>query len=271
MASTGLHGQVVLVTGASGGIGGAIVSAFLDEQARVVAHYRRHRDRAEATIRGQGDHAIALGADLTREDEVARLFRTAEERLGPVTVLIANAGYWPPTDVPIHQMSLSQWEQTLATNLTATFLCLREFARGVERHRLSDVAAVLIGSTAALFGEAGHADYSAAKAGLTYGLLRTFKNELCRLTPRGRVNAICPGWTKTPLVRDVTTDADRVRRVLQTVPLRRMARPEDVAATAVYLASPLLARHVTGQIITVAGGMEGRVLYSPDEIDPDQA
>src|SRR5262249_5036294 len=151
------------------------------------------------------------------------------------------------------------------------FLCARAFFRGIARHRLADPAAVLIGSTAGLFGEAGHADYAAAKAGLTFGLARPLKNETCRLAPPGPANLACPGWTFTPMTGSLAADPDRVRRVLQTVPLRKVGRAEDVARAAVYLASGHLAGHVSGQVLTVAGGMEGRVLYQPDEVDPGRA
>jgi 3-oxoacyl-[acyl-carrier protein] reductase len=156
-------------------------------------------------------------------------------------------------------------------DLTSVFLCLRAFCRGVKRDRLADPAAVLIGSTAGVFGEAGHADYAAAKAGLTYGLARTLKNELARLAPRGRVNVVCPGWVVTPMTGDFSADPERVRRTLQTIPLRKVGRPHDVAAAVVYLASGHLAGHVSGQVLTVAGGMEGRLLYGPDEVDPARA
>jgi NAD(P)-dependent dehydrogenase (short-subunit alcohol dehydrogenase family) len=148
---------------------------------------------------------------------------------------------------------------------------MREFFRGIVRHRLTDPAAVLVGSTAGIFGEAGHADYAAAKAGLTYGLARTLKNEICRLAPRGRANVVCPGWTRTPMARRFADDPERVRRVLQTIPVRKIARPHDVAMAILYLASSLLSGHVSGQVLTVSGGMEGRVLYRPDEVNPDEA
>ena len=122
---------------------------------------------------------------------------------------MANAGHWPPDDVPLERMTLKQWEATLAVNLTSVFLCVREFFRGIARHQLNDPAAVLVGSTAAVFGEAGHADYAAAKAGLTYGLARSLKNEICRLAPRGRVNVVCPGWVRTPLTQHVAADPRR--------------------------------------------------------------
>jgi 3-oxoacyl-[acyl-carrier protein] reductase len=268
---SGLSNRVVLVTGASGGLGGALVRAFVAEGARVVAHFGQHPEPARALAQELGERCVPLGADLTLEADVERLFAEIEVGLGAVEVLVANAGHWPPEDVLLADLSLKQWQETLAANLTSVFLCAREFCRGIRRHALADPAAVLIGSTAGIFGEAGHADYAAAKAGLTYGLARTLKNEIARLAPRGRVNVVCPGWVFTTMTRSVAADPSRVRRVLQTIPLRKVGRPEDVAHAVVYLASSVLAGHVTGQILTVAGGMEGRVLYSPDEVDPGGA
>src|SRR5262249_17114726 len=142
------------------------------------------------------------------------------------------------------------------------------FFRSIVKHQMAEPAAVLIGSTAGMFGEAGHADYAAAKAGLTYGLARTLKNEIARIALRGRVNVVCPGWTATPLTQRFTENPERVRRALQTIALRKVARAHDVAMAVVYLASAHLSGHVSGQVLTVSGGMEGRVLYQPDEVDP---
>jgi 3-oxoacyl-[acyl-carrier protein] reductase len=261
----------VLVTGASGGIGGEIVRRFVGEGARVVAHFGEHGDRAHALAAELGASCVPLGADLTLEAEVERLFAEIETGLGPVELLIANAGRWPSDDVPLGGMTLKQWNDTLAANLTSVFLCAREFFRGIARHGIVDPAAVLIGSTAGVFGEAGHADYAAAKAALSYGLARTLKNEICRLAPRGRVNVVCPGWTITLMTDRFSTDPKRVQRVLQTIPMRNIGRPEDVARAVLFLASPELSGHITGQILMVAGGMEGRVLYNLDEIDPTRA
>jgi 3-oxoacyl-[acyl-carrier protein] reductase len=264
--NTDLSDRVVLVTGASGGIGAAVVKVLAAEGARVVAHYGRRREPAEQLARTVGTACVPLGADLTSEEQVDRLFWEAEARLGPVDVAVANAGVWPAEDVPLVDMTLDQWNSTLANNLTATFLTLRAFFRGIVRHRLADPAAILIGSTAAIFGEAGHADYAAAKAGLTYGLARSLKNEMCRLAPRGRVNVVCPGWTITPMTEQVATDPSQVRKVLQTVPLRKLGHADDVARAVAFLASNHQAGHITGQVLTVAGGMEGRVLFAPEEI-----
>ena len=265
---TGLANRVIMVTGASGGIGQEVARAFVREGARVIAHFHRRADHARALARELGSACLALGADLTREAEVERLFAEAEAALGPTEVLVANAGFWPSSNASIERMTLARWESTLAVNLTSVFLCAREFFRGIVKHRLSDPAAVLVGSTAGIFGEAGHADYAAAKAALAYGLARSLKNELCRLAPQGRINVVCPGWTFTPLTKRFSDEPARVRRVLQTIPLRKVGRPADVAAAIVYLASSRLSGHLTGQMLTVAGGMEGRVLYQENEVDP---
>jgi len=263
-----LSNRVVLVTGASGGIGAELVRAFAAEGARVVAHFNEHGDAIRGLAHELGASCVPFGADLTLEAEVERLFAEIEAGLGPVEVLIANAGYWPSEDVPLQHMTLKQWDNTLSVNLTSVFLCMREFFRGIARHQIVDPAGVLIGSTAGIFGEAGHTDYAAAKAGLIYGLARSLKNEICRIAPRGRINVVCPGWVLTPLTQQQSINPDMLRRVAQTIPLRKIGRTHDVAMAVIYLASSHLSGHVSGQILTVSGGMEGRVLYRPDEIDP---
>src|SRR5262245_50757555 len=113
---THLTNRVVLVTGASGGIGGDMVRAFVREGARVVAHFGEHGDRAATLAHELGALCVPLGADLTLEAEVERLFAEIEAGLGPVEILIANAGLWPTEDVPLEHMSLKQWNNTLAVN-----------------------------------------------------------------------------------------------------------------------------------------------------------
>jgi NAD(P)-dependent dehydrogenase (short-subunit alcohol dehydrogenase family) len=127
---------------------------------------------------------------------------------------------------------------------------------------------VLIGSTAAKFGEEGHADYAASKAGLVYGLTRTLKNEIVRLVPAGRVNCVCPGWTLTRMTEDALRSHDNVVPAMQTRAITRVARPEEIASAVVFLSSPTLAGHITGEVITISGGMEGRLLHPRDKIDP---
>jgi 3-oxoacyl-[acyl-carrier protein] reductase len=244
------------VTGGSGGIGAACVRAFAAEGARVAVHYHRGEERARA-IAAEVE-GIPLQADLTDEIEADRLFSHAREELGRIDVCAAVAGVWPAEDVPVWNLSLERWEATLRANLTATFLTARAFLREVERHGGGSL--VLIGSTAGLVGEAGHADYAAAKSALQGGLLLSLKNEAVRLSPGARVNAVAPGWTESPMTRG-HVDPERVRQVTRTMALRKVAQPEDVAAQVVVLASDELSGHVTGQVVVVAGGMEGRVLH----------
>jgi 3-oxoacyl-[acyl-carrier protein] reductase len=255
---TGLAGKGVLVTGASGGIGSACALAFAREGARVAVHYHRGRDRADAVASELGS-APVLGADLTREDEVERLFAQAREALGQIDVCAAVAGIWPSEDVPVWQLGLERWEATLRANLTATFLTARGFLREVERTEHGSL--VLVASTAGIFGEAGHADYAAAKSAIAGGLLLSLKNEVVRIAPRARVNCVCPGWTASPMTSRSLDDPDLVARISRTMPLRKVASAEDVAAQVVVLASDELSGHVTGQVVVVAGGMEGRVLH----------
>ena len=120
---SGLAGRVVLVTGASGGIGGEIARLFVAEGARVAVHFGRHEDRALALAQELGEACTPLGADLTSEADVERLFLDTQSKMGPVDVLVANAGLWPPENVPVFQLSLEQWRRTLDVNLTSVFLC----------------------------------------------------------------------------------------------------------------------------------------------------
>ena len=270
---TQLQGKVVLITGASGGIGSAIARAFAAEGAKLILHGYRNLDnlrRLQAEL-GAVETMIVSG-DLTREAVVKKLFAKSQARFGRVDTLVANAGRWETRDVPLHAMSLDQWRQTMNGVLTTVFLCVREFFRIVAAQQAGN--AVIIGSTAAVFGEAGHADYASAKAALAYGLTRSLKNELARLAPHtkdycgGRINCVCPGWTVVPRNAAKLADIGMLRKVTATMALPKIARPADMANSVVFLASDRLAGHITGQTLVVAGGMEGRMLWQPGEIDP---
>lgn len=270
---SGLAGKVVVVTGASGGIGSAVARRCAAEGARLVLHYRSGLARVRALERElEPADVLVARADLTNEREANALFTRALAHFGRVDTLVANAGWWEARDVPLHRMSLSQWRRTQDAVLTSAFLSLRAFLRIVARQRRGN--AVLVASTAALFGEAGHADYAAAKAALAHGLTLSLKNEIGRLAPLtagycgGRINCVAPGWTVVPRTTRKFHVPAAVRHVAATRALPKIARPDDVAAAVVFLASDQLAANVTGQILTVAGGMEGRLLWQPHEIDP---
>jgi 3-oxoacyl-[acyl-carrier protein] reductase len=254
---SGLASKGVVVTGASGGIGAACARAFAAEGARVLVHYHRGRERAEQLARELGGAPTAQ-ADVTREDDVDRLFATAREALGRVDVCAAVAGYWPRDDTPVWELSLERWRETLDLNLTSSFLTARAFLREAARNGHGSL--VFVSSTAGIFGEAGHADYAAAKGALAGGFLLSLKNEVTRVAPAARVNCVAPGWTESPMTRGLV-DPERVRRVSRTMALRKVARPEDVARQVVVLASDELSGHVTGQVVVVAGGMEGRTVH----------
>jgi 3-oxoacyl-[acyl-carrier protein] reductase len=254
---TGLAGKGVVVTGASGGIGSACARAFAAEGARVVVHYHRGRDRAEALVAEIPD-SVALGADLIDEAQVDELFERAREALGTVDVCAAVAGVWPSADEPVWQLPLERWEETLRSNLPATFLTARAFLREVERNGHGNL--VLVGSTAGRFGEAGHADYAAAKSAIQGGLLLSLKNEIVRVAAGGRVNAVAPGWTYSPMTRGAL-DPAVVERVTRTMALRKVATADDIARAVLVLASDELSGHISGELVTVAGGMEGRTIH----------
>ncbi len=260
----GLAGQRILVTGASGGIGSATARLLAGEGARVILHYHQGREAAEALAAELGPGHPPLGADLRREDEAEALFEAALEAFGHLDGLVVNAGIWPPEDLPLHQLPLERWQNTLDADLTGAFLCCRAFLRHLAERPREAAGIVLIGSTAALFGEAGHADYAAAKAGLAYGLTRTLKNEIARLAPRGRVNCVCPGWVDTRMGASASADPEALARVTATMSLRKIARPEDVAAAVAFLLSDRQAGHLSGTVLPLAGGMEGRLLW-PEE------
>jgi 3-oxoacyl-[acyl-carrier protein] reductase len=273
---TGLDQKVVLITGASGGIGSAIARQFASEGAKLVLHYRRGKARAEALQRElKQTESIAVSGDLTREAEAGRLFGQALKRFERVDTLIANAGSWETRDVPLHTMTLRQWRYAIDHVLTSVFLSLREFFKIVARQKRGN--ALLIASTSGVFGEPGHADYSAAKSAMAFGLTRSLKTEIARIAPHtrnycgGRVNCICPGWTIVPRNASKLGNKDVIRRVTATMALPKIARPEDMAGAAVFLSSDSLAGHISGQTLVIAGGMDGRLLWKPEDIDPDLA
>ncbi|MFN2388572.1 MAG: SDR family NAD(P)-dependent oxidoreductase [Actinomycetota bacterium] len=254
---SGLAGKAVLVTGGGGGIGSAIARAFAAEGARVVVHHRTSRRRAEEVASEIG--GIALHADLTIEPEVDGLIKGAVEALGGLDVLVANAGAWPSTDEPLWEMSLDRWRATIAANLDTVFLSCRAFLRHVATTGRGTI--VMVASTAGLVGEAGHADYAAAKAAVAGGLLKSLKNEIVRIAPQGRVNVVAPGWTVTDMTRDAIADPHFAPRITRTMALRKLGTADEVARVVVALASDRISGHVTGQVVEVAGGMEGRVLH----------
>jgi 3-oxoacyl-[acyl-carrier protein] reductase len=254
---TGLDGKGVLVTGGAGGIGAAIVAAFAAEGARVAVHYFNSGVRAaELAARHDG---VAIQADLTDERQADSLIPAAVDALGRLDVVVANAGAWAPAEERLWDMTYDRWRSTLAACLDSVFLTCRAFLRHVRETRTGTI--VIVASTAGIIGEAGYADYAAAKGALVSGFVKSLKNEIVEIAPRGRVNVVAPGWTAVERTSERLDDDAFVDRITRTMALRKVARPEDIARVVVALASDEISGHVTGEVITVAGGMEGRILH----------
>ena len=263
---TGLSGKHIVITGASGGIGVKCVKMFLAEGAKVTATFNTSKRELDSLQETNQDQLLLVKVDQTIEREVEDLFIQANARFGRVDVLVANAGIANREGQAIQDMTLKQWEKTISVNLTGAFLMAKHFFTNLERHRSDSASLILVGSTAGFFGEAWYSDYATSKAGM-HGLMLSLKNEIPHIAPKGRVNIVNPGWTLTPMAEDALTDKEMVTRILQTIPMRKTAIPQDIASAILYLASDVLSGHVSGQTINVAGGMEGRVLFTPGEID----
>ena len=251
-----LEDKVVLVTGGAGGIGSVISKSFAKQGARVIVHYNHSKDNAEK-ISTEID-GLAVNADLTNSEQTKELFNNIIEKEGKIDICIANAGKYPKNYAPLWEIESDRWENTISTNLSLTYNTSRYFLKHASETKKG--ALVLIGATAGIYGEAGHADYAAAKGAITSGLLRTLKNDAAQIGDGVRVNAIAPGWTVSQKRIDEGVDQKRVERITSTMSLKKLAKPEDVANSAIMLASDSLSGHITGQVIEIAGGMEGRLV-----------
>ncbi|MDG1544813.1 MAG: SDR family NAD(P)-dependent oxidoreductase [Candidatus Poseidoniia archaeon] len=249
-----LEGKVVLVTGGAGGIGSVISKSFAEQGAKVIVHYNNSKENAEKI--SKEINGFAVNADLTDSEQTKELFNSIIQREGKIDICIANAGKYPKDYAPLWEIESDRWNNTVSTNLSLTYNTSRYFLKHAAETKKGSL--VLIGSTAGLYGEAGHADYAAAKGAITSGLLRTMKNDAALIGNGVRVNAIAPGWTVSQKKIDEGLDQTRVNRITSTMSLKKLAKPEDVANSAIMLASDYLSGHITGQVIEIAGGMEGR-------------
>jgi 3-oxoacyl-[acyl-carrier protein] reductase len=247
----GLRNKVALVTGGARGLGRAIGLALAQEGAKVAVNFA-HTSPAPllAQIRQDGGQAIGVRGDISKAGAVRRIFERVEQQLGPLDILINNAGTWPTALV--QDMPEEEWNHTLAVNMTGPFLACREAVRRwVATGRKGRI--VNITSQAAFYGATtGHAHYAAAKAGLT-----NFTISLAReMAPHGVVvNAVAPGFMMTDMIADVWQK--RRAKYLKRIPLGRIADPAEVATVAVFLASER-ASYMTGTTVHVNGGMEMR-------------
>ena len=251
-----LDDKVVLVTGGAGGIGSIISKSFAEQNAKVIVHYHNSKDNA-VKIANEID-GVAIGADLTDSSQTKKLFKEIIEKEGRIDVCVANAGKYPKKFAPLWELDDERLNDTFNTNLSLTLNTSREFLKHASKTKQGSL--VFVGSTAGIYGEAGHADYAAAKGAITSGLLKTLKNEAAQISDKVRINAVAPGWTVTQKKIDDGLNQEHVDKVVSTMALKKLASPEDVANSIVMLASNSLSGHITGQVIEIAGGMEGRLI-----------
>ncbi len=241
-------GRVALVTGSSRGIGRAIALRLAADGARLAINYLSHEDAANEVVDAivsRGGAAVAVQADVTKADDVERLFHEVAESLGPVEILVNNAGIIK--DSLLVRMSVEDWDSVIDLDLRATFLCTRQAIRSMLRAHWGRV--VNIGSVIGLRGNSGQANYAAAKAGVV-GLTQSVAREVA--SRKITVNYVAPGYCETDIVEDLNEELKQ--RILSRVPLGRFGKPEEIAHMVAFLASDQ-ADYITSQIIAVDGGM----------------
>ena len=239
-----LGGKTALVTGASGGLGGAIARA-LHAQGAVVAVSGTRREALDQLAAELQERVHVLACNLADKQEVEALVPAAEERMGKLDVMVANAGI--TRDNLLVQLSDAAWEEVIAVNLSASFRLARAAVKGMMRRRFGRIIGVT--SVVAVTGNAGQANYAAAKAGMI-GLIKSLALEYARRNITA--NCIAPGFIATPMT-DKLNEKQR-EAILARVPAGRLGVAGDVAAATVYLASDEAA-YVTGQTLHVNGGM----------------
>jgi NAD(P)-dependent dehydrogenase (short-subunit alcohol dehydrogenase family) len=243
-----LSGMVALVTGAGAGLGEAIALAFARAGA-TLALLDLDQPSARATLETAGSKGIAVAADVADEEQVAHAVGTVEREVGPVDVVVNNAGIGgvgPPK--PLHETTPAEWERVLAVNLTGPYRVCRRVLPSMMARRTGVI--VNVASAAGVVAFAGRSPYTASKA----GLIHLTRNLAVEYAEHGiRANALCPGWMDTGLTHWRLQDPEAATRVVTTIPMGRVAKPAELAEAALFLASDS-SRYMTGQILVVDGG-----------------
>jgi 3-oxoacyl-[acyl-carrier protein] reductase len=248
MSANRLAGMVAIVTGASRGIGRSIALRFADEGARVVVNYLSNTAYADAVVEEitkAGGDAFAVAADVSDRVQVERLVQATVERYGRVDILVNDAGIMVAKGVL--ETTEDDWDRTIDINLKGAYLCSKAVAPIMIRQEGGTI--INMSSNSGLYHPSAmrFTEYVVSKAGMN-GLTKAMA---LALGPHIRVNAICPGWIRTDMVED--TDPATVQRILDETALARWGTPDDIAGSAVFLASSEAA-FITGELLIVAGG-----------------
>jgi len=258
MSEDVLTGQRALVTGANSGIGKGVAIALGKAGAKVVVNYISSEEDANAVveeIRANGSDALAIRADVSKEDQVQTMFKQMIDAWGSIDILVANAGV--QRDADFTEMTLQQWQFVIDVNLTGQFLCAREAAREFVRRgivpELSCSAGKIIcmSSVHEVIPWAGHVNYAASKGGVNL-MMQSIAQEMAM--QKIRVNSISPGAIATPINTDAWQTPQAREELLKLIPYHRVGVPEDIAKAAVWLASDA-SDYVTGTSLFVDGGM----------------
>jgi glucose 1-dehydrogenase len=253
-----LKGQAALVTGASSGIGEAVAVALGAAGADVVVNYVSSPESAEAVaekIRAGGSRAIAIKADVSKEDEVQAMFAKMLAEFGTIDILVNNAGL--QKDAPFHEMTIEQWNTVMDVNLTGQFLCAREAIREFLRRGVVEERSVAAGkiicmsSVHELIPWAGHVNYAASKGAIKM-LMQSLAQEYG--AQKIRVNSICPGAIQTKINTAAWSTPEALSALMTLIPYNRIGQPQDIGNLAVFLASDM-SDYITGASIFIDGGM----------------
>jgi glucose 1-dehydrogenase len=253
-----LQGQKAIVTGASSGIGHSIALALGHAGANVCVNYVTGEDKAQAVVdelRGHGHTAMSFQADVSNEDDVARMFGAVRDQFGTVDILINNAGL--QSDAAIDQMTLAQWNKVISVNLTGQFLCAREAIREFKRRGVKPEIScsagkiICISSVHEVIPWAGHVNYAASKGGVML-MMKSIAQEVAQF--RIRVNSIAPGAIRTPINMEAWDTPEHYAELLKLIPYKRIGEPEEIGRAAVWLASDE-SDYIEGTTLFVDGGM----------------